>query len=190
MTFCNNNDLFSNLPCPDWIAKPLQISKGGSPKRDKHFSCGAFQSRVHQLCKFIRTKESFKWQNRSSPRGMVRYTKMAVVSLFQDTKGAFDWEIWIQIIKSGFRICNRTRNPKTDLNAQISIFGFPLYRSIGKSEKGFEKLSLRTAVSCTRTHNQQEEDRCSREQLCKSFFGFPNRIVKRKSMKSGFGFLN
>ena len=55
--------------------------------------------------------------------------------------------------KSGFRICNRTRNPKTDLNTEISVFGFPFYRSNGKSEKGFEKLSLRTAVSCTRTHN-------------------------------------
>ena len=26
--------------------------------------------------------------------------------------------------KSGFRICNRTRNPKTDFNAEISVFGF------------------------------------------------------------------
>ena len=39
-------------------------------------------------------------------------------------KGAFDWEIWISILKSGFRICNRTRNPKTDFNAEISVFGF------------------------------------------------------------------
>ena len=65
--------------------------------------------------------------------------------------------------KSGFRICNRTRNPKTDLNTEISVFGFPFYLSNGKSEKGFEKLSLRTAVSCTRTHKEQKEDRCSRE---------------------------
>ena len=56
-------------------------------------------------------------------------------------------------LKSGFRICNRRRNPKTDLNAEISVFGFPFYRSIGKSEKGFQKLSLRTVISCTRTHN-------------------------------------
>ena len=45
MTFCKNNNLFSNLPCPDWMQKPLQISKGGFRKRDGHFSCGAFQSR-------------------------------------------------------------------------------------------------------------------------------------------------
>ena len=96
MTFCNNNNLFSNLPCPDWMQKPLQISEGGSPKRDEHFSCGAFQSHGDQLYKFIGTKESFKWQKCSSSTGMVWHTKMAIVSLFWDTKGAFDW-------KSGFR---------------------------------------------------------------------------------------
>ena len=37
-------------------------------------------------------------------------------------KGTFDSEIWIQ--KSGFRICSRTRNLKTDFNAEISVFGF------------------------------------------------------------------
>ena len=40
------------------------------------------------------------------------------------SQGAFDWEIWIQILKSGFPICNRTRNPKTDFNAEISVYGF------------------------------------------------------------------
>ena len=34
------------------------------------------------------------------------------------------WEIWILILKSGFRIYNRTRNSKTDFNAEISVFGF------------------------------------------------------------------
>ena len=32
---------------------------------------------------------------------------------------------------------------KTDYNAEISGIGFHFYRSIGKSKKGFEKLSLR-----------------------------------------------
>ena len=45
---------------------------------------------------------------------------------------------------------NRTRNPKPDFSAEIILrylfLDFHLYRSIGKSEKGFEKLSLRTAV--------------------------------------------
>ena len=36
----------------------------------------------------------------------------------------------------------------------------------------------------------QKEHPCSREQFCKSFFGFRSRTAKRKSMKSGFGFLN
>ena len=30
-------------------------------------------------------------------------------------------------------------------HAEISVYGFSFYCSIGKSEKGFEKLSLRTA---------------------------------------------
>ena len=37
-------------------------------------------------------------------------------------------------------------NPQTDFNAEIYVFGFPFYRSIGKSEKAFKKLSFRTAV--------------------------------------------
>ena len=48
--------------------------------------------------------------------------------------------------KSGFRICNRTRNPKTDFHAEKSVFGFLFYHSIGKSEKGFAKLFSWTVV--------------------------------------------
>ena len=90
MPFCNNNNLFSNLPCSDWMQKPLQISEGGSPK-----GTSTSQSRGDQLCKFIGTKESFKWKKCSSPTGMVWHVKIAIVLLFWDTKGAFDWEIWI-----------------------------------------------------------------------------------------------
>ena len=119
----------------------------------------------------------------------INLSYVSLENSFKLTWGAFDSKIWIQIFKSGFRICNRTRNPKTDFNAEISVLDFHFYRSIGKSEKGFEKLSLRTAVLHALAY-QQKEDHCSREQFCKSFFGFPNRTVKRKSMKSGFGFLN
>ena len=56
-----------------------------------------------------------------------------------------DWEIWIYILKSGFRICNRTRNPKKDFNAEKSVFGFPFYRSIGKSEKGLKLTVLKNS---------------------------------------------
>ena len=67
------------------MQKPLQISEGGSPKRDEHFSCGAFQSRGDQLY----------GKNVHLPREWFGTPEMAVVSLFWDTKGAFDWEIWI-----------------------------------------------------------------------------------------------
>ena len=123
MTFCNNNNLLSSLPCPDWMQKPLQISEGGSP----NLSCGAFQSSGHQPCKFIGTKESFKWQKCSSPTGKVWCTKMTIVSSFWDTKGAFDWEIRI-------RISDLKSNAKSEngFNAEISVFGFPFYRSLRK----------------------------------------------------------
>ena len=38
------------------------------------------------------------------------------------------------------------KSKKRDFNVKISVFGFPFYRLIGKTENGFEKLSLRTAV--------------------------------------------
>ena len=100
-----------------------------------------------------------------------------------------DWEIWTKILKSWFRIWNWTRNPKTDFKAEISVFGFPFYRSIGKYEKGFEKLSLRTAVF-TLTHNSAKRRPLFMRIVFESFFGLPNRTLKAKSVKSGFGFRN
>ena len=41
-----------------------------------------------------------------------------------------DWEIWIQILKSGFRICNRTRNPKTNFNAWGLYFSKTLFEGL------------------------------------------------------------
>ena len=81
---------------------------------------------------------------------------------FTKRKGAFDWEL-----KSGFRIERKIRN--TDFNAEICVLEFPFFPFFfWKSEKGFEKqFQIRTVV-----------------------FGFLNRRVKRKSMKSGFGILN
>ena len=64
--------------------------------------------------------------------GTGKNMKMAVVSLFWDTKGAFDWEIWIQILKFGFKIYNRTRNPKTDFNAEIGFSFLPFDWKIRK----------------------------------------------------------
>ena len=52
--------------------------------------------------------------------------------------------------KSGFRFWNRTRNPSSEwISIKKSKSGFrwfPFHRSIGKSEKGFEKLFSWTAV--------------------------------------------
>ena len=63
MTFCHNNNLFSNLPCPDWMQSPSKFLKGAPPK-----GTSTFQSRGDQLCKFIGPKESFKWQNVHLPQ--------------------------------------------------------------------------------------------------------------------------
>ena len=42
--------------------------------------------------------------------------------------------------------CNQMQNSEVDFNAEIAVFEFSFHHSIGRSEKGFEKLSLRTAV--------------------------------------------
>ena len=58
---------------------------------------------------------------------------------FQESKVAFDWKIWMHILKSGLWICNRTR--KTDFTSEKSVlkvdfnYDFFLYRLFGKSEK-------------------------------------------------------
>ena len=80
---------------------------------------------------------------------------------FTKRKGAFDWEL-----KSGFRIERKIRNTfqRWDMCSWIPFLSVFFW----KSEKGFEKqFQIRTVV-----------------------FGFLNRTVKRKSMKSGFGILN
>lgn len=38
---------------------------------------------------------------------------------FQESKVAFDWKIWMHILKSGLWICNRTR--KTDFTSEKSV---------------------------------------------------------------------
>ena len=150
------------------MQKPLQISEGGSPK-----GTSTSQSRGDQLCKFIGTKESFKWKKCSSPTGMVWHAKIAIVLLFWDTKGAFDWEIWIYILKSGFRICNQTRNPKTNLNAEIPVLPFDWEMK----SCPWEQRSLARARSKKKTAVHENS-------FANPFSDFPNRTVKRKSMKS------
>ena len=47
--------------------------------------------------------------------------------------------------KSGFRICNRTRNPKTDFNAEISVFGFSFLPLDWKIRKRIWKTVLKNS---------------------------------------------
>ena len=82
------------------------------------------------VCTFIFDDVTVKRENRKLIQDLVPYLSLWVPS----------------IGKSGFQICNQTRNLKVDFNAEISVFGFPLFHVIGKAKKGFEKLSLRTAV--------------------------------------------
>ena len=76
MTFCNNNNLFSNLPCPDWMQSPSKFLKGAPPKGRTLFN--------HVVISYANLLDQKKVLNAkcSSPTGMVRYTKMAIVSLF------------------------------------------------------------------------------------------------------------
>ena len=84
-------------------------------------------------------KDGFEETEHEFPFGIFHAEKLDYLFRCSVASGNFPF----QILKSGFRISNRTRNTKTDYNAEISGFGFHFYRSIGKSKKGFEKLSLR-----------------------------------------------
>ena len=52
--------------------------------------------------------------------------------------------------KSGYQICNKTRNPKTDIIAEKSVFGFTFFLFFIGSE-------IQRQRSRTRTHNESEE---------------------------------
>ena len=84
-------------------------------------------------------KDGFEETEHEFPFGIFHLEKLDYLFRCSVASGNFPF----QILKSGFRISNRTRNMKTDYNAEISGIGFHFYRSIGKSKKGFEKLSLR-----------------------------------------------
>ena len=72
---------------------------------------------------------------------------------FQESKVAFDWKIWMHILKSGLWICNRTRKTdftseksvlKVDFNyeIQIRIFCISFFTAcLGNPKNGFAKLS-------------------------------------------------
>ena len=85
------------------------------------------------------------------------------------------------------------RNPKTDFNAEISVFGFsflPLDWEIRK--KRFEKLSLRTAVLHAHAQLAKQKTVCPRpwgriSRRWNPFFGFR---VRFQNPKSGFQNLN
>ena len=104
-----------------------------------------FSFRTAVLRKLFDIRFSYKHYNFSRDCLLVKMASKTVTrAILRYYQGAFDWEIWIQILKSGFRIYNRTRNPKTDFNAEIMLrhlfLDFHFYRSIGKSEKRFKKV--------------------------------------------------
>ena len=76
---------------------------------------------------------------------------MSVIKM--NTRVAFDWEIRISDFAIEREIRKRISPPRNPSSGWISIkksksgfHGFPFYRSIGKSEKGFAKLFSSTAV--------------------------------------------
>ena len=82
------------------------------------------------------------------------------------------------------------RNPKTDFSTEISVFGVSFFLFDWEICKRIWKTVLKNNSLARSCIISKKKDHCSWEQFCKSFFGFPYRTLKRKSMKSGFGFLN
>ena len=92
------------------------------------------------------------------------------------------------------RILDLQSNAKSKIRKRIStlrylFLDFHFHRSIGKSEKGFEKLSLRTAVLHAHAYLAKRRP-CFTRIVLQILFWISQSHGKRKSMKSGFGFLN
>lgn len=82
-----------------------------------------------------------------------------------------------EILKSRIQIGIHTRNPKTDFSADKSVLGLPFFPSFGKSENGLVIKISDLALAHTYWH---PKDHCSKEQFCKSFYGFPNQTVQKE----------
>ena len=96
----------------------------------------------------------------------------------KNAEGAFDREIWISILKSGFRICNRTRNSKTDFIADISVFWI-FTVLLRNPNSGLVRARI---ISKNKTAVHENS-------FANPFSDFPIERSKRKSMKSGLDFL-
>ena len=68
MPFCNNNNLFSNLPYPDWMQKPLQISEGGFPKGTSTFHVEHFNHVAISYANLLEQNEVLNGKNVHLPQ--------------------------------------------------------------------------------------------------------------------------
>ena len=70
----------------------------------------------------------------------------------------------------------------------ISTLRFPFYCKIGKFDKVFSKIVLKDSGLARACMISKKKTAVHENRFANPFFGF--QMVKRKSMKSGFGFLN
>ena len=82
------------------------------------------------------------------------------------------------------------RNTKTDFNDEISVIGFLFLPFEWEICKRIWKTVLKNS-GLVRAHKISKKKTAVHENsFAKTFFRFPNRTVKSKSMKFRFGFLN
>ena len=87
-------------------------------------------------------------------------------SVLTKSQGAFEWKI----LKSSSRFCNKTRNPKTDFYAvQIDL-----------KKCAQEKRYSKRRNTCS----QLKKTIVQKNIFAKRFLQFPNKMVKKKFMKS------
>ena len=98
----------------------------------------------------------------------------------------FDFEIWISDFATEREIRKQIsplRNPSSGWisikKSKSGFHGFPFYRSIAKSEKGFAKLFSWTVFFFLLSRRARARPLFLRT-VFKSFFGFPNPTVKMK----------
>ena len=133
-----------------------------SPRKNKNF----FDKK--KSLKYVREHVSIPTDN-----GVVVARWSLLIHSRNMAKGAFDWEIWIKILKSGFRICNRTQNPKTDFNAEIPVFGFSFLPFDWEIRKRIWKIVLKNSGLARARISREKKTAVHENSFANPFSDFP-----------------
>ena len=91
--------------------------------------------------------------------------------------------------KSGFRICNRTQNPKTDFNAEISVFGFSFLPFDWEIRKRIWKIVLKNSGLARARLSREKKTAVHENSFANPFTDFPIERQKGNPWNPDLDFL-